>query len=229
MAAVVSFDLDETLWAFMPMMAGSLQAAIAALEERHPAVAGRISVERLHDERRRVAEEREGTYLELRLESFRRVLAAHDLHDPDLPAWMVDAWMAARPETVRLHDDVEPELDALVASGRMLGAITNGNFPFAELAVARRFAFVVHAEQIGEMKPAAAPFRHAIDLCGGDPARWVHVGDGLDTDIAGAQAVGMKAVWINRAGIELPDGYTPDAELPSLAGLDAMVTKLLAE
>ena len=228
-AAVVSFDLDETLWAFMPMMDGSLRAAIAALEERYPAVAGRISVERLHDERQRVAEEREGTYLELRLESFRRVLAAHDLHDPDLPAWMVDAWMAARPETVRLHDDVEPELDALVASGRVLGAITNGNFPFAELTVARRFAFIVHAEQLGEMKPAAAPFQHAVKMCGGDPARWVHVGDGLDTDIAGAQAVGMKAVWINRAGIPLPYGYSPDAELPSLAGLDALVTQLLAD
>ena len=128
-AAVVSFDLDETLWAFMPMMDGSLRAAIAALEERHPAVAGRISVERLHDERQRVAEEREGTYLELRLESFRRVLAAHDLHDPDLPAWMVDAWMAARPETVRLHDDVEPELDALVASGRVLGRSRTATSP----------------------------------------------------------------------------------------------------
>ncbi len=227
-AAVVSFDLDETLWAFMPMMDGSLAAAIAALEKRHPELAGRITVERLHDERRRVAEEREGSYLELRLESFRRVLAAHDVHDPDLPAWMVDAWMAARPETVRLHDDVEPELDALVASGRVLGAITNGNFPFAELAVARRFAFIVHAEQLGEMKPAAAPFRHAVELSGGDPARWVHVGDGLDTDIAGAQACGMKAVWINRAGIPLPDGYAPDAELPSLTGLDALVTNLLA-
>ena len=226
-AAVVSFDLDETLWAFMPMMDGSLAAAIAALEERHPALAGRITVERLHDERRRVAEERDGTYLELRLESFRRVLAAHDLDDPDLPAWMVDAWMAARPETVRLHDDVEPELDALVASGRVLGAITNGNFPFAELAVARRFAFIVHAEKLGEMKPAAAPFRHAVELSGGDPARWVHVGDGLDTDIAGAQACGMKAVWINRAGVPLPDGYAPDAELSSLAGLDALVTDLL--
>lgn len=226
-AAVVSFDLDETLWAFMPMMDGSLAAAIAALEERHPALAGRITVERLHDERRRVAEERDGTYLELRLESFRRVLAAHDLDDPNLPAWMVDAWMAARPETVRLHDDVEPELDALVASGRVLGAITNGNFPFAELAVARRFAFIVHAEKLGEMKPAAAPFRHAVELSGGDPARWVHVGDGLDTDIAGAQACGMKAVWINRAGVPLPDGYAPDAELSSLAGLDALVTDLL--
>src|SRR5207237_10066409 len=108
-------------------------------------------------------------------------------------------------------------------------ATTDGNSPSPALAAARRFAFIVHAEQIGEMKPAAAPFRHAIELCGGDPARWVHVGDGLDTDIAGAQAVGMKAVWINRAGIPLPEGYAPDAELPSLAGLDALVTTLLGE
>jgi putative hydrolase of the HAD superfamily len=57
----------------------------------------------------------------------------------------------------------------------------------------------------------------------------VHVGDGLDTDIAGAQAAGMKAVWINRAGIPLPEGYSPDAELASLAGLDALVTELLGE
>jgi putative hydrolase of the HAD superfamily len=57
----------------------------------------------------------------------------------------------------------------------------------------------------------------------------VHVGDGLETDIAGAQAVGMKAVWINRAGIPLPEGYAPDAELPSLAGLDRVVTELLGE
>jgi putative hydrolase of the HAD superfamily len=55
------------------------------------------------------------------------------------------------------------------------------------------------------------------------------VGDGLDTDIAGAQAVGMKAVWINRAGIPLPEGYSPDAELPSLAGLDALVSELLGD
>jgi FMN hydrolase / 5-amino-6-(5-phospho-D-ribitylamino)uracil phosphatase len=228
-AAVVSFDLDETLWAFMPMMEGSLAGTIAALERRRPELRGHITVALLHEQRRLVAEEREGTYRELRLESFRRVLAAHDVHDPDLPAWMVEVWMAERPAAVRLHDDVEPELDALAAGGRVLGAITNGNFPFAELEVARRFAFIVHAEQLGEMKPAPAAFRHAVELAGGDPARWVHVGDGLDTDIAGAQACGMKAVWINRAGIPLPEGYAPDAELPSLRGLTALVDHLLAE
>jgi len=224
---VVSFDLDETLWDFMPMMNGSLERTIAALERRRPELAGRLTVELLHEERRLVSEERTGTYLELRLESFRRVLAAHDVHDPQLPGWMVEEWMAARPEAVRLHDDVGPELDALEAAGRLLGAITNGNFPFAQLDVARRFAFIVHAEQLGELKPAPAAFRHAIELCGGDPARWVHVGDGLDTDIAGAQACGMKAVWINRAGIPLPPGYAPDAELPSLTGLADVVTRLV--
>jgi putative hydrolase of the HAD superfamily len=226
-AAVVSFDLDETLWAFMPMMNGSLAGTIAALERRRPELAGHITVELLHEQRRLVAEEREGSYLELRLESFRRVLAAHDVHEPELPAWMVDVWMAERPAAVQLHDDVEPELDVLAGAGRVLGAITNGNFPFAKLDVARRFAFIVHAEQLGEMKPAPAAFRHAVELCNGDPARWVHVGDGLDTDVAGAQACGMKAVWINRAGLPLPDGYTPDAELPSLAGLTDVVTRLL--
>jgi putative hydrolase of the HAD superfamily len=57
----------------------------------------------------------------------------------------------------------------------------------------------------------------------------VHVGDGLDTDVAGAQACGMKAVWINRAGIALPDGYAPDAELPSLTGLRRLIPRLLDE
>jgi FMN hydrolase / 5-amino-6-(5-phospho-D-ribitylamino)uracil phosphatase len=228
-AAVVSFDLDETLWDFMPMMNGSLAGTIAALEQRRPELAGRITVDVLHQQRTVVAQEQEGSYVELRLESFRRVLAAYGVHDPDLPGWMVDVWMAERPAAVRLHDDVEPELDALRAAGCVLGAITNGNFPFSQLEVAQRFAFVVHAEQLGAMKPASAPFQRAVELCDGDPARWVHAGDGLDTDVAGAQACGMKAVWINRAGIPLPEGYAPDAELPSLAGLTAVVTRLLGE
>jgi HAD superfamily hydrolase (TIGR01509 family) len=227
--AVVSFDLDETLWEFMPMMNGALGGMIAALEQRRPELAGRITVDDLHEHRRLVALELDGTYRELRLESFRRVLERDGVDDPELPAWMVEVWMDERKTAVRLHDDVEPELDALAADGHLLGAITNGNFPFAQLDVAERFAFIVHAEELGEMKPAAAPFRHAASLCGGDPARWVHVGDGLDTDVAGAQACGMKAVWINRAGIPLPDGFMPDAELPSLTGLRRLIPHLLAE
>ncbi len=93
---VVSFDLDETLWAFMPMMDGAL-AGTHRRARAAPARAARAHHGRaLHEQRRLVAEEREGTYRELRLESFRRVLAAHGVHDPDLPGWMVDVWMAER-------------------------------------------------------------------------------------------------------------------------------------
>ena len=225
--AVVSFDLDETLWEFMPMMDGALRRTIRRLEERIPALQGTITVDVLHAYRAALDGEA-GTYEELRMESFRRVLADRGVVEEGLPRWMVDVWMAERVFSVELHADVEPEMDRLAGAGHVLGAITNGNFPVEKLAVARRFAFVVHAERVGELKPAAAPFLHAAELAGGEPERWVHVGDDLDLDVAGAQACGMRAVWINRAGLPLPPGYRPDAELPSLTGLTAVVARLLA-
>jgi FMN hydrolase / 5-amino-6-(5-phospho-D-ribitylamino)uracil phosphatase len=224
--AVVSFDLDETLWEFMPMMDGALLRTIARLEERVPGLSGSLTVDVLHAYRAALDGEA-GTYEELRMESFRRALADRGVVEDGLPRWMVDVWMAERVFTVELHPDVEPEMDLLASAGHVLGAITNGNFPVEKLGVARRFAFVVHAERVGELKPAAAPFLHATELAGGQPERWVHVGDDLDTDIAGAQACGMKAVWINRSGRELPEGYAPDAELPSLDGLAELVARLV--
>ena len=40
--------------------------------------------------------------------------------------------------------------------------------------------------------------------------------------------MGMRAVWINRNGAELPADVEPDAELASLEGLVAVVERLLA-
>lgn len=227
-AHVVSLDLDETLWEFRPMMDGALAETVAALRARLPDVEWELSVEHLHELREQVAAERAGTFDELRAESFRRALAAHGVDDPSLPAWMVAVWMEARLQTVRLHPDVEPELDRLEADGAVVGAITNGNFPFARLPLARRFRFVVHAEQIGAPKPSPEPFLHAIDLVGGSPQRWVHAGDDLESDVIGAQRAGLKAVWVNRRGVPLPEGVRPDAELRSLAGLSGAVRRLLA-
>lgn len=225
---VVSFDLDETLWDFQPMMDGALDAAIAALRRRRPDIAWELTVAGLHELRDQVAAERAGSFEELRAESFKRALAAHGVDDPGLAAWMVDVWMDARLSSVRVHSDVGPELDRLEAAGVVLGAITNGNFPFGRLPLAQRFAFVVHAERVGAAKPAPEPFRHALELAGGSADRWVHAGDDLESDVLGAQRAGLRAVWINRRGLALPGGVRPDAELPSLAGLSAAVERLLA-
>ena len=224
---VVSFDLDETLWDFMPMMDGALAATIAALARRHPELSG-ITIEELHRVRGEVGAELDGTYEELRLESFRRVLAARGVEEAGLPRWMVDTWMAARVDSVTVHADVEPALDELEARGYLLGAITNGNFPLDRLPLARRMSFIVHAERAGGAKPGAEPFAMAMGLSGAHPSRWVHVGDSIESDIAGAHAFGLRAVWINRRGDPPPADVTPDAELPSLAGLADVVDRLLA-
>jgi len=225
---VVSFDLDGTLWDFAPMMEGALAAAIVSLERHHPALAGKLTVADLHHHRELVGREMHGTLEELRRESMRRALRAIGSDDPELAEWLADELLAARARVVGVHSDVEPVVVELVARGHVVGAITNGNFPFERLPLARRFAFVVHAEDVGEMKPAAAPFARAVELTGRDTSRWVHVGDEIVTDVAGAQAYGMIAVWLNRARHPAPEGIEPDAEIASLHDLPDVVDRLLA-
>jgi HAD-hyrolase-like len=47
-----------------------------------------------------------------------------------------------------------------------------------------------------------------------------HVGDSLATDVAGAVAVGIRSVWLNRTGRQLaPSDPRPDSEITSLREL----------
>ena len=229
MTGVVSFDLDGTLWEFGPMMEGAMAAAVEALEHHHPQLKGRLTVADLHRHRDLVGEEMHGTLEELRRESMRRALRSVGRDDPQLAEWLADELLAARARVVGVHSDVEPVVDELLRRGHIVGAITNGNFPFERLPIAARFAFTVHAEEVGEPKPAAAPFRRAVELVGRDPRRWVHVGDEIVTDVEGSQAYGMLAVWLNRSGADAPPGAQPDAEIASLHDLPDLVDRLLAD
>jgi putative hydrolase of the HAD superfamily len=229
MTGVVSFDLDGTLWEFGPMMQGALAAAIESLERHHPELEGRLTAADLHRHRELVGQEMQGTLEQLRRESMRRALRSVGRHDPQLAEWLADELLAARARVVGVHSDVEPVVDELLRRGHIVGAITNGNFPFERLPLAARFAFTVHAEEVGEAKPAAAPFRRAADLVGRDPRRWVHVGDEIGTDVEGAQAYGMLAVWLNRSGLPAPRGARPDGEITSLHELPDLVDELLGK
>ena len=227
MSGVVSFDLDGTLWEFAPMMDGALQLSIEALATRAPEVAARLTVDDLHAHRAAVVETQEGTLGELRVASFIRALAEHGVEDPWLAEWWAAELMRARVMAVEIHDDVLPAVERLRAGGRTVGVITNGNFPFAELDLAPLFAFVVHAEDVGGAKPGPEPFAQALRLGGGEPAGWVHVGDDLEIDVAGAQAFGMRGVWVNRHGLTPTGEVVADAEIASFDDLPAVVDGLL--
>jgi putative hydrolase of the HAD superfamily len=224
---VVSFDLDGTLWEFLPMMEGAMAATVEAFERRRPDLAGRLTVATLHEHRRAVGEEADGTLEDLRRASLRRALRSLDVDDDALADWMADHLLGARAEAVEVHRDVVPAVERLRASGYVVGAITNGNFPFGRIELAQSFQFVVHAEETGALKPAPEPFAAAVAACGGHASRWVHVGDDPVIDVAGAQAFGMRAVWLNRIRAPLPDGISPDAELSSLETLPEVVDRLM--
>lgn len=57
------------------------------------------------------------------------------------------------------------------------------------------FTSTVFSDEIGFNKPHRVMFETALRELGARPSEAVHVGDLLETDIAGAKAMGMKAIW----------------------------------
>jgi putative hydrolase of the HAD superfamily len=77
---------------------------------------------------------------------------------------------------------------------------------------------VVTSADAGAAKPDPAVFRRALELAGVDGAAAVHVGDSLDNDVAGARAVGIRAILVQREG-DPPPGVETVRALTEVATL----------
>jgi 2-haloalkanoic acid dehalogenase type II len=220
----VTFDADETLWDFDASMRVALGHVQRALWARVPAMA-HVDVDHLAAVRDEVAAEhgRRGhiTMSGIRRLSFVRVLRDHGVDDPVLAEELSTIYFFHRHQ-VALFDDVIASLDQLPPHVE-LGLITNGNTDAEKSGLPGRFAFTVYADRVGVPKPDPAIYRIAIDHAGCEPHEIVHVGDDLTTDVVGPQAVGMRAVWINRTGAALPADARPDAVITSLHELPALI------
>jgi putative hydrolase of the HAD superfamily len=82
-----------------------------------------------------------------------------------------------------------------------------------------RFRFVIFAQDVGAAKPDARPFQAAPSQVGAHPRELLHVGDSLQSDVAGARGVGAVAVWLNREGV----AGEADYEIRSLGELVGMM------
>jgi HAD superfamily hydrolase (TIGR01549 family) len=63
---------------------------------------------------------------------------------------------------------------------------------------------LVISEEAGVRKPDPAIFRLALERCGAAAGDAVMVGDSWGSDVLGARAAGVRAVWLNRAGTHCP-------------------------
>jgi HAD superfamily hydrolase (TIGR01509 family) len=126
----------------------------------------------------------------------------------------------------------------LAAAGFRLGLISNIWRPYME-SVRRHYGalFDAHVEpqlqlfsfQLGWAKPAAEIFTEALRRADVGPERAVMVGDSYDEDIAPAQALGLRTVWVltrpddqaeARGRVEQGAAPAPTLTVPSLDALD---------
>lgn len=64
------------------------------------------------------------------------------------------------------------------------------------------------SEDAKSYKPRKELFQFALNNTGLSAEQVVHIGDSLSSDIKGASAVGINAIWINRSKREIPNGVT---------------------
>jgi 2-haloacid dehalogenase len=83
------------------------------------------------------------------------------------------------------------------------------------------FTATVTSEDVGAYKPAGAMFARGLAALSLGAAEVLHVGDSVRTDVGGAHAAGIRAVWVNRLG--RPASTTAAHEIANLGGLAALL------
>ncbi len=122
---------------------------------------------------------------------------------------------------VRLLPGARDVIDAFTDEYR-LGIVTNGppDVQWPKLVGAgldEAFETVVFAGYDTEPKPAPEPFEVALSTLESSADRAVHVGNSLASDVAGANAAGLRSVWV--PAYEESVDVTPHHRLDSLSEL----------
>ncbi|MBK5306654.1 MAG: HAD family hydrolase [Frankiaceae bacterium] len=144
----------------------------------------------------------------------------------DVLATAQSAYLDAWAKTVEHDPAAFRVLTALKQRGIATGLLSNTHWPRAvhehwleKDGLLDLLDVRLYTSDMGHMKPHAEAFRALLDATGVDDAsRAVFVGDRPRDDIAGAKAVGMRAVLMTGRPVP-PSDVEPDAVLTDLGGL----------
>jgi len=93
------------------------------------------------------------------------------------------------------------------------------------------FQWVITSVDAGARKPAPEFFGHALRVCDLAKDDVLFVGNQLNTDVAGAEAFGIRTVWLSAPAYRSPDDAPCDARptytIDTLHALPALVSGLL--
>jgi putative hydrolase of the HAD superfamily len=145
-------------------------------------------------------------------DAVRRFVAAHDVEPTEAHVeWFRTAAVSMVDDLVVPLPGVSRTLAALRDRGIAIAILTNGWNPI-QRRKARRAGFdgeVLVSSEIGVQKPAAGSFERLLHTLGTPPEQTWYVGDDPHSDVAGAHAAGLQAIWIDWEGKEFPPDLRP--------------------
>lgn len=232
---VVLFDLDDTLfdhtYATMDAL-GALQGvypwfralSVGELQGRHSRLLEQFHLEVLAG-RLTVDEARVRRFSALAAETGQDIdeAAAIDVA-ADYRRAYVAGWRLV-PGALALLEALHPRAPIGVISNNVVGEQLDkitvcGMKPYLDT--------VVFSEEAGVAKPEARIFEIALARLGASADETVMVGDAWGTDIVGARAAGIRAVWFNRRGLAKPEAAEV-TDLRSFDPADAAIRVILGE
>lgn len=216
----ITLDLDDTVWPFAPIGERIERALDDWLREHCPRTAERFPIPAMRRLRKRVYQE--NAHLAHDMSALRRLCIERALREAGDDIAHVDAayevFFAARNE-VEFYPDSVAALER-IAARVPIAALTNGNADLARIGLQRHFVFQLGSGEHGKAKPSPCIFHAACKRLDCDHGQVLHVGDHIESDVAGAARAGLRSCWINREGRRWRhDEVTPDLEFDSLAGL----------
>jgi len=82
------------------------------------------------------------------------------------------------------------------------------------------FPIKIYSQEVGAMKPSPVIFQHAMEKAGSQPEEIVFIGDSPEDDIAGAKAVGWRAILFDPH--ETHEDGVADHKISSLSALKGL-------
>lgn len=172
------------------------------------------------------------------LEVLRQALAANHIHNVETHELRkaVQKMFAVSQAHWHVEPDTASTLEALRASGRRLGIISNASDDqdvqtlIDKAGIRSFFDVVVVSAAYGWRKPGKKIFDRALDHWKAGPDQAVMIGDTLPADILGANQAGIASIWIRRR-VDTPENHAlaesirPRATVDSLAEIPALLDR----
>ncbi len=228
--AVITFDLDNTLWDVEPVLLRAEEAQQQWLLQHRPGSVEGFDHERLFEFKKSVWKrhpELQHHVSQMRIQTLYELQLAAGYGEDEAhrgARQAFDVFLQNRHKVV-LYEEALGVLE-LLAQSYTLGALTNGNADIYKTDAAEYFDFAFLAENVGASKPHPDMFRAALTHAGVAAEHIVHVGDDPDHDIRGAREMGMHTVWVNTRHKSWLGGERADREITNLQQLPGAIESI---